>query len=593
MTGTEQVHQKVLLIFGQLGDASQPIDGNLSVCHHQDNFPSINWPVCDSHFKALVYLTPGPNRLRLDVTSSKLPPSTTSTPAHSSYININYLPLVASPPVQLAILVGRDSPMTFDAVPERIAKEGNGIDTAIRKFRMCAYLWQAYTGEQMYRNRFGRRCFRYEEEWQTGTLTQRDVDSGTMRNEAKIHVIRSDKTVAEIRDLDIAQQYEPATRKGELFTIAMDAVRSYFRPMPNQKQYVSLLVLDTHWDPKVGVIRGHAALGGGAGELQLGICGSHALQSYPSTIEEVVPAFNDCTRTDTRYVANDLNESGTNWEAANIGIGAHLHETGHMLSCPHQENGVMARDYVTFNRTFNCRESYSSRTNSPGMRLCLPKDECTWHRLDALRFRFHPCFRLPTDSQASLDESIQVWAVDNGNVMVTAATGIAFIEIFAEESECHAHIEYIDSNGSSGPPRQVTLTEGDLRARLGEDKRNKRLRLEIHSAGQGNRTVDDFCQLASKQSTIKLPNGQTGFRSAKLGQSSMENSQAQDVFLESAMIQTKLLVQIKVYHGFALDGIEFIYEDYTSQLFGKKGGTEGGSKFDLGRSTISPRQSLK
>ena len=47
-------------------------------------------------------------------------------------------------------------------------------------------------------------------------------------------------------------------------------------------------------------------------------------------------------------------------------------------------------------------------------------------------------------------------------------------------------------------------------------------------------------------------------------------------------MQTKLLTCIKVYHGFALDGIEFLYEDSTSQLFGKRGGGPGGSEFRFG-----------
>ena len=474
--------------------------------------------------------------------------------------------------------------MTYDAVPERTQREGNGLDTAIRKFRMAAYLWQAFTGEQMYRNRFGRRCFRFEEEWQTGSLTCRDRDVGQMRNEAKIHIIRSDKTVAEIRDLDIAQQYGPANRKGDLFTIATDAVKNYFKPMPAQKQYVSVLILDSHWDRNVGTIRGHAALGGGSGEIQLGIFGSQALQSYPASLEEVVPALTDCTRTDTNFVANDLNESGSIWEAANIGIGAHMHETGHLFGCPHQENGVMARDYVTLNRTFTCREPFSTRTRSPGQRLCLPKDECGWHRLDCLRFRYHPCFRLPTDPPSNSDDSVQVWAVDNGNVMVTAATGITWIEIFAEEERCKSHIEYTDGNGGGAPPRQISLTEADIRSRLSEDRRGKKLKLEIFSGGQGSRVVEDFGQLASKHSTVKLPNGQLGFRGSKLGFSQMEGSKPEELILQSAMSQTKLLVQVKVYHGFALDGIEFVYEDFTSQLFGKRGGKEGGSKFDLGMS---------
>ena len=572
-------------MYGQIGDPSEKsLDGNLTVCHHQDSFPATMWPVSDSHFKALVHLTPGPNRLRFDFASPKLTSGNASLPAHSSWLNINFLPLINSPPLQLVILLGRDSPGTFDAVPERKQREGNDIETAIRKFRMAAYLWQAFTGEQMYRNAFGRRCFRFEEEWQTGTLTYRDREIGQMRNEAKIHVIRSEKTVKQLRDLDIAQQYDKASRKGELFMIAMQAVKAHFKPTPGQKQYISLLLLDAHWDTRLQTITGHAALGGASGELQLAIFGSHALQSYPASIEEVVPALSDCTRTNTNFVANDCNESGSNWEAANIGIGAHLHETGHLFGCPHQESGIMLRDYIRFNRTFLCREPYSTRTKLPGLRLCLPKDECGWHRLDALRFKYHPCFRLPTDAPLNPDDSIQVWPADSGKVIVTAPTGVAFVQILANgEETCRGWLEYSNGDVSSGgPSRQIVLTEGDLKAKLPEGGKAKKMKVEVFSAGLGTYLIEDFTQLVkSKAHTIKLPNGQSGYKGCKLGQSGQENSQPSEVILENAHIQTKLLTSIKVYHGFALDGLEFCYEDSTSQLFGRRGGSCG--EFLLGK----------
>lgn len=581
------VHQKVLLIYGQCADPAQPIDGQITVCHHQDNFPPIQWPVNDSHFKALVYLQPGPNRLRLDFTSPKIPTPNSSIPAHSSWININFLPLIASPPLQLCILVAKDSPETYDAVPERVQKEGNGLATAIRKFRMSAYLWQAFTAEQMNRNGFGRRCYRYEEEWQPGTLTWKDAENGQMRNEAKIHIIRLDKTVAEIQDLNIAQQHGPATKKGDLFSIAMDAVRAYFAPRPGQPQYVSCLYLDAHWDKKVGVVRGHAALGGGDEQIKLAIFGSHCLQSYPAHIEEVVPAFTDCTRTNTEFVANDCNESGSSWEAANIGIGAHLHETGHLLGCPHQESGVMLRDYVTLNRTFTTRESYSTRTKAQGQRLCLPKDECAWHRLDVLRFRFHPTFRLPTDQSVNADTSVQVWTVENSTVLVTAATGVAWIEIYPEgDDTCHHWIEYLDQSNSPAGPRQIQLTEGILKETLPNEKKKRKLKLKVFSCGGGDHEVEDFAQLVASNNKVKLPDGRPGFRSSKLGFSRMEGSQPQEHILgtcEKKNIDRKvrLLLSIKIYHGDCMDGMEFIYEDGTSELFGKRGGRPGGSEFVL------------
>ena len=571
-------------MYGQIGEPSdKALDGTLTVVHHQENFPATMWPVNDSHFKALVHLTPGPNRLRFDFLSPKIATSNSSMPAHLSWININFLPLINSPPLQLVILLGKDSPGTFDTVPERKQREGNGLDTAIRKFRMAAYLWQAFTGEQMYRNGFGRRCFRFEEEWQTGSLTFRDRELGQMRNEAKVHVIRSSKTVAELRDLDVAQQYDKGTRRGDLYTFALEAVRDHFKPIAGQKHYISLLLLDAHWDKTAKIITGHAALGGGSGEVHLAIFGSQALQSYPTSLEEVVPALSDCTRTNTNFVANDCNESGSNWEAANIGIGAHLHETGHLFGCPHQENGIMLRDYVRFNRTFLCREPYSTRTKSPGMRLVLPKDECAWHRLDTLRFKYHPCFRLTTDTPLNPDETIQMWPPDNANVIITAPTGIAFVEIFANgEETCHAWMEYGNGNvQSTGSPRQVILTESDLKARLPDETKAKKLRIKVHSVGQGVQEVEDVSQLV-KSNSIKLPKGQSGFTGCKLGHSVQEGSQTQQLILENSHIQTKLLTSIKVYHGFALDGLEFFYEDSTSQLFGKRGGQPGGSEFLFG-----------
>jgi hypothetical protein len=447
---------------------------------------------------------------------------------------------------------------------------------------MAAYLWQAFTAEQMFRNKLGRRVFRMEEEWVTGTSNYRDREMGTMRSEAKVHVVRCSKTVAELRDMDLAQQNPKAKRSGDLFGIASEAVKDHFKPLPGQKQYVSVLLLDAHWDKSAQTITGHAALGGGGGEIQLAIFGSQALQSYPSSIEEVVPTFSDCTPTDTNYVANDCNESGSNWEAANIGIGAHLHETGHLFGCPHQENGVMLRDYVTLNRSFTTREPYSTRTKSKGG-LVLPKDECTWHRLDCLRFRGHPCFALPTDPPRPTDDSVQVWPIDNGNVVVTAGSGVAYLEIFTQGDDlCHFWQEFGDGNGNGPIQKQVVLTEQELRGRLPEDRRKAKIKLSIKSIAGGSHEVEDFNLLASKASRVKLPNGQPAFRSSKLGLSQMEGSQPEEVVFWSAIQQTKLMTCVRVFHGFALDGVEFVYEDSTSQLFGKRGGQPAGSEFNLG-----------
>ncbi|KAI9367129.1 putative peptidase family-domain-containing protein [Aspergillus egyptiacus] len=583
------VHHKVLLIYGQVGDPRQhPLDGTIIVNHHQDSFPPVPWPVTSSHFKALVYLAPGPNRLRLDFVPSRSSSANLHHSTHSTWINVNYLPLSNSPPLHLVVLLGQDSDGTFDATPERKQREGNDLDAAIRKYRMAAYLWQAFTGEQMFRNNLGRRCFRFEEEWQPGTTSQRDAASGLMRNEAKIHVVRTDKTVAELRDLQIAQQYGPANRKDDLFQIAQEAVKNHLPLKPGQKQYVSVLLLDSHWDTESQTITGHAALGSSHGELKMAIFGSHNLQSYPASLEEVVDAFTDCTRTNTDYVANDCGEAGSSWESANIGIGAHLHEVGHLFGCPHQESGIMLRDYVRLNRSFLTREPFSTRTKTQGLYPCLPQDECAWHRLDVLRFRFHPCFRLPNDPPMSSDDSVQVWPVENGKIVLTATTGIAFIELYAEGDQvCHHFLEYINTESSNnGLPKQVTVTESELRQRVfGTDKeKKKQIKMCIFSGALGSFMIDSVASLKSKNSQVKLPKG-VGYRGCKLGLSKSAESQPEQLVLDCVK-STKLLTCVRIYHDNKVNGLEFFYEDATSQLFGKRDGSPDEFALDTRRGEI-------
>lgn len=575
------VYQKVLLLHGTIGDPDQQaIDGNLTITKLDDDFPAVTWPVCSSRFKGLVYLQPGPNKVRLEFSSPKIANSASTNPIHASYLTVHMIPPLNTPPLQLAIMLAKDSPGMYDATPARAEKEGNMLETAVSKFRMAAYLWQAFTAEQMRRHKLGRRAFRFEEQWTSGTANHRDRETGTMRSEAKIHIIRSEKTMAEIRDLNKAQQHKPATDKNALYGIAADAVRSYFQPSPGQKLYVTVLIMDAHWDVGQKTITGHAALGGNAGELQLSIFGSHCLHSYPSSLEEVVPAFTDCTPTDTNYVANDCNEAGSSWEAANLGIGAHLHEVGHLFGCPHQESGVMLRDYVVLNRTFVAREAYSTRSKHKGG-LCLQGDECGWHRLDALRFRSHPAFRMPGDSPLPSDGSVQAYPVESGNALVVAPSGISFVEIFADGDDvCHTWLEFGSNTPSTGQ-RQVNLVEEDLRARLPPPKRKGNVRVAIHSHGGGSLEISDFRQFVSKESFIKLENGHPAFRSQKLGHSSMQGSEPQEVVFSSALRTDRVMSRVVVYHGSAVDGLEFFYDDKSSQLFGKRGGKKGGDAFDF------------
>jgi hypothetical protein len=142
-----------------------------------------------------VHLVPGPNNIKLTF----VPPARISSRRYTTRITINYLPLLQNPPVHLAIVLARDSDAAFEAPPDRIGN--NSLEDAVKKLRVAAYLWQAYTAEHMYRNFPGssgkikwssRRSFHLDEEWSKDTLSLSETDIWRMT--AKIHIVRSEMT---------------------------------------------------------------------------------------------------------------------------------------------------------------------------------------------------------------------------------------------------------------------------------------------------------------------------------------------------------------------------------------------------------------
>lgn len=424
----------------------------------------------------------------------------------------------------------------------------------------------------MYRNNFGRRCFRFEEEWQTGTLSSRDTESGHMRNEAKVHIIRLKDPV------EVVRQY----RDEYLNRVLSTAVVEHFRPQPGQTQYVSAIFLDSQWNEQRNEIMGNIAAGTSEGDVKMALIGSPGLHSYPSCMEEVVPAFTDSYRLEKAHVASHC---GSSWETASSYIGAHLRETGRLLGCSPRDDGIMGVDYPRFNRTFTTWEPYCTRTNTQGRR-CLAGDETGWHRLDVLRFRFHPLFRLPSDSQVP-DDSVEVWPVDSDKILITSGSGVAYIEIFANESvSCTSSIEYVNADaGNCAIPRQVTLTAEGIQQHLPPDcKKAKKIKLVIYSGRLRYHVVEDISELKTKRALVKISKQQTGYRGSRVGSLQTEGSSPQDLILEYATIQTKLLIGIKVYVDKFVAGIEFCYEDSDTQLFGKKTEEPAAGEFTLGKS---------
>jgi hypothetical protein len=564
VTNGETVHQRLFLLHGGAGPTGSQYDASILVHHHLNSFPAQRFGVADGYFKALVHLQPGENSLTV---MFEPPPGAPDKPI-SSVLTINYIPLLQNPPLHLVLMLGSDSEGTFDSPRYKREREGNSLELAIKKLRLAGYMMAAFTSEQMDRNGFGHRTFRLCEEWAPDTLSNRDSDC---RSTAHIHVIRSDKTVAQIRDPEIAQQNPHGKDRGALFDIALDALRKEGGPFNNEHEtHVAVIFLDTHWDTQLQLVLGHAALGGGSDHIKLAIFGSHALHAFPSCIEEIGPCFMDDTRTDLSEVANDANQSGTSWEACNIGMGAFMHEIGHLYGCPHQPSGVMLRDYITWNRSFMMREAFCARTNSPGMRLCLPKEECGWHRLDTLRFRFHAGFKQPNEEQTRNATRPNVYPVEAG-AFATSQTGIYLVEIHVDD-QLRGHLEFIDP-----PQAEVFLLEDDLRQHIPAEFRGseRKMKLEILGVGEQQVGVDDFGKLVHSGRTDG-GNGFNYFRSNKLG--SDRGEEMTTMFNGSAQIRA-----MRIFSGYAVDGVEIFFDDGSnSVLFGNRGGSPSDIPFAPG-----------
>lgn len=527
----------------------------IQVLHPQ--LPRLTYPLHEGGFKATVVLTPGENRLTFVTDTNR-----------SKTVTCYYTPLLQDPPVHLCLLAARDSPLQFDSPKVQRDKEGgNGLDLAVKKLRVGARLMQAYTNEQMMRAGFGNRTFRFVEEftWDTTFKQRRE-----MRNTVKIHILRSDKSTKEIRDSNLAQQNPNASDAGGLFGIAMEALQKYGGPFTDSVKPVqaAVMFLDTHWDGNL--ITAHAALGGGTDEVKLAIFGSHALFAWPPHLEQLVEYFTDETRTSKKEVANDCDECGTHWEAFTLTLGAFLHEIGHSLGCPHQESGVMLRDYTTLNRSFLTREAFSVRTNSYGSSPPIfPKEECTWHRLDLVRFLYHPSFTLPQDY---LDPSFlrpgiidkftepkpSIYALGDDLCRITSRTGIYLIEIICGDL-AKAHIKYLPvSLGGPGPQCDLTLSLSDLQLRIPpkeipEHGNNFALKLlSVNGPGLDIGNFPDFLKVTFiPMEQYGFPRGIQGVKSQVLG----NPSGGKDIGI--VPFDIRCVNAVRVYHGGALDGVRF------------------------------------
>ncbi|BEI82234.1 hypothetical protein CcaverHIS002_0301020 [Cutaneotrichosporon cavernicola] len=495
---TAPVHSHLALIIGQI---SPPPPYGSSVTVTAVPHPPVRFPVHpNGRFKALAPLTPGENGVNIECGST------------STIHPVFYQPLQTRP-ISLIIVAARNSPVCFDDVGP------SNFDMAARRLRMAAYLWQAYTAEQMMRAGFGARTFQFETEWGVDTVSQ----AGVQAQIPKVTLVRSNHSLADIRDENRAQQGS-GSGKQDLYGMMREAVENAPEFRERKDLQAAVLIMDATHD-RNGLIVGHAALGGSGGPFPLAIFGSHTCFSWPETLDQVVPAFLNRQAVDTRSCGIDA-EGKDYGMAAQVGIGAMMHEVGHMLTCPHQSYGVMLRDYTRLADSFIALQADD-------------KNECKWHRLDTLRFISHPSFAFPTDKPLPQTK---------GPILVTAATD--GLQIYTPSSELLA-IEYRQPGKETADQFIDLFGKGRNTYSIPRNELNHFDRITVLASDGGK--LDDF--------GLKniWPSRHGVLRSPPFGS---ESGSPQAIGVPPN------LRHIRVYCGAALDGIEL-----DGALFGKRGGS--------------------
>ena len=537
----EIVYQACLLVSGQCHDFGEFSEGDYVSVQCTDGFTESsaaqNWPTSNGNWKSLVMLSPGANYLNFELHHAGVVSS-------SHKLIINYVPLLQLPPLHLAIMVAKDSPLLIDCLSSKqgsISSAHSGIDAAIAKFRTTAYMWQALTAEDMRQKGLGRRSFRLDEEWNLNTTTERAFRAvpnapSIARTVAKVHIVRTEKTVAELRDPNYAQQNSSGLQRDELHNIFEDALRGYGGPFASiNRPVVAGLILDSTYSPETKLIHAHAALGCHRHNgLSLGIFGSHLTYSWPRFFEEIPACLLDRTPTDDT-VGNDNGECNSLREACFVGQGAFLHEVGHAFGADHT-TGIMARGYSK-----HWPRNFLSRFET--------ENDCKWDLQDALRFKSLPHFRTPGDKllsklieQALIDIKPEISSNSDG-ISVSCSAGIAFVE-----TSYNGKTNRTQLMDWKAPCTSITLPNIDQ-----SYDRTKPLSLEVLAMNGKSRTIKDVWRFLKQVSIIRIPGSDIVLRKQSVRSDALEADSDESHYTEWALLIQEKGSDGQLHHATSID----------------------------------------
>lgn len=569
-------------------------------------FPPLVFEINNGQFKALLHVSPGePNNYDVSAYDRGYIDwqgfaADLGGVREKGSLTLHYNELPANKPIHFCVVLGRDSDGRYD-MPSYKTKRGEvaNLDTAIQRLKVAARMMQAFTQDEFHRLGLSNRSFPFVEETvHAQRVFGYNIDSQVPHQEVKIHVLRSPKTVAELRSPDYAQQNPDAKDNGFLFSHAIDLVSNSDLIKPYRESNTAIqcavMYLDSNWNGRY--ITTHAALGGGSNEVKMAVFGSHGLHSYPLNFLQVGPSFVDDTSLSKKEVANDCDQCSTSWECLNICLGAFMHEIGHLLGSPHQTDGVMLRDYIWWNRQFMTREAYCDRDNSQG-KLIGPNGEfdrnCHWNIRDIIRYFYHDSFTIPIDkndsgfgkvpatSMRKIDAgpTPSMYILLPGTVSIKSDSGIYMVELVGDDLARYHVAYYPQSYGGTGLQHELYFNFDELNDHFHRswDQASDHFSVRVLSLA-GDLYVDDFKKscFPSKDSVIKSDFGLgrgviDGYKGLLLGSAAGEMS-----FIGVDMSR---VYKVTIHHGGALDGITFHMRGVGDATIGRRSG--GATEFEL------------
>ncbi|KAJ0120753.1 zinc metalloproteinase [Diaporthe amygdali] len=381
-------------------------------------YPTQTWPVAEGHTKIIAMLSPGFNTLVVQ-------PNGRST--EKSILNLTYLPLMQQPPLHLAVMVADDSPLSIDYEPNNAYPNfaaNASLDSAMSRFRMLAYMWQAMIAEDMRMKGLGRRSFRLDEQWGVDTTSARfshalrDArlwEAGAARSTAKIHILKSTHTTKDIRNAKISQDNVLARNKARLHAWFEEALQASGQGifLASARPIVAGLILDSTYDHDASFVLGHAAMGShNATGTSLCVFGSHLAYSWPRNVEDITPFLVDPGHPQDGTVSIANTTTGAMWEICSIGQADFLHQLGHAFGASHMTGIMRGACAQHWPRNFVARTAPNHESGEEGSVVIDGEtvNEATWDLKNALAFTYLPHFRLPSDRPFPVDEFVARFA---------------------------------------------------------------------------------------------------------------------------------------------------------------------------------------